>query len=118
MNKSTIDAAIIAHRSWVVRFRTAHAGNNTEVFDFTKVKDTGECDLGRWLLTGPTLALLGEVAHAEVVALHKLFHDMAGSIADLLKRYDSRASVALLLIEFDNLSKQLVHRHIQAKMNI
>jgi hypothetical protein len=67
MNKDTIDAAIIAHSSWVVRFRTAHAGNNTEVFDFSKVRDSDACDLGRWLLTGQPLALLGEEVHAEIV---------------------------------------------------
>jgi hypothetical protein len=69
------------------------------------VRNTDECDLGRWLLTVQPLALLAEVMHAEIVVLHQLFHDMAGSIADLLKRYDSRASGAHLLIEFDNLSK-------------
>jgi hypothetical protein len=115
---NTIVAAIVGHRSWVVRLRTAIAGINTEVFDVSKIRDDTACVLGRWLLTDQASALMGDGAHKEIVVLHKLFHDMAGSIAEQIKQYDSRESIAPRMVEFDDLSKQLVQTLIQAKMKV
>jgi hypothetical protein len=114
MNNTIVDA-IVAHRSWMVRFRTALAGINTEVFDLLKVRDDTACVLGRWLLTEQSSAVLGVGSYNEIVALHRTFHDKAGTIAEQIKRYDSRDSVSQMMIEFDELSKQLVHALIQAK---
>jgi hypothetical protein len=116
--KDNIVAAIVAHRSWVVRFRTALAGNNTEVFDLLKVRDDTSCVLGRWLMSEQATAWLGDGKHRDVVDLHRLFHHMAGSIAEQIKRYDSGVSIAPMMNEFDDLSKQLVQELTQAKTKV
>jgi hypothetical protein len=117
MNNTIVDA-IVGHRSWVVRLRTALSGINTEVFDLSKVRDDTACALGRWLLTEQALAWLGDEAYKEIVTLHQMFHDMAGFIAEQIKRYDSSAMVFPMMTEFDDLSKQLVQALIQAKTKV
>ncbi len=117
MNNTIVDA-IVGHRSWVVRLRTALTGINTEVFDLSKVRDDTACALGRWLLTEHAMAWLGEEAYKEIVTLHQMFHDMAGSIAEQIKRYDSRETVSSMMIEFDDLSRKLVLALIRAKTKV
>jgi hypothetical protein len=118
MSNQTINAAILAHRAWVARFRKAHVGLNTEVFDLTKVQDGHRCDLGQWLLTEASISLLGEESHNIVSVCHTAFHDIAGNIVTKLKPCDSSDDVLNLMFELDSMSKKIVSHLIQAKQKI
>lgn len=115
MSIKTIDDAILAHRTWVARFQTAYKGINTEVFDLSKASDCRVCDLGRWLQTERSLEVLGQEAHDRIRVMHATFHEIAGMIADMLNRQELGADVEGYLVEFNNLSTQLVGLLMLAK---
>jgi hypothetical protein len=104
----TIDAAILAHQTWVSRFQTSLKGINTESFDIGKAKDDAACVLGKWLLSERSHGLLGAESHKLVVAIHATFHEIAGNIAERLNHHESGKNIEAWLAEFNNLSGQLV----------
>ncbi|MCK6411186.1 MAG: CZB domain-containing protein [Azonexus sp.] len=108
MALNSIDQAILAHHTWVVRFQTAIQGVNRESFNLASARDDTACALGRWLDTPASLALLGPDASQEIKVLHKTFHEIAGDLAEKINRQDALDELELLLGEFENLSGQLV----------
>lgn len=115
MTIETIDAAILAHQTWVARFQTALKGINTESFDIGKAKDDTACVLGRWLLSDRAPELLGVDSHKQIVAIHATFHEIAGSIAERLNQRESGQDIDAWMAEFKNLSGQLVMLLMGAK---
>jgi len=108
MTIETIDAAILAHHSWVARFQTSLKGINTESFDIGKARDDSACVLGQWLQSERSRDLLGADAHALIMVIHATFHEIAGNIAEKLNQHESSSDIAAWLVEFNNLSSQLV----------
>jgi hypothetical protein len=104
----TIDAAILAHQTWVARFRTSLKGINTESFDIGKAKDDAACVLGKWLLSERSRELLGAGLHHQIVAIHATFHEIAGNIAQRLNHHESGQVIEEWMAEFNNLSSHLV----------
>ena len=103
-----IDNAIVAHRSWVARFKTSFNGNNTEVFDLPRAKNPEICDLGHWLSSDNSRQLLGEATWQNIMVIHAEFHQIAGEIAALLNQGKTFQDTQALIVRFDDLSKQLV----------
>ncbi len=118
MTIETIDAAILAHQTWVSRFQTALKGINTESFDIRKAKDDTACVLGKWLLSERSRELLGADSHNQIVAIHATFHEIAGSIAERLNHHEAGNDIAAWITEFKNLSGQLVMLLMHAKKKI
>ena len=118
MNIETIDEAILAHQTWVARFQTKLRGINSESFDISKAQDDTACVLGKWLYSEKSLALLGQDSHNQIKVKHATFHEIAGSIAARLNRYESGNEIEELLLEFKTLSHQLIQllRHTKNKM--
>ena len=110
-----IDNAVMAHRSWVARFKTAFKGNNTEVFDLVRAKNAETCELGRWLLSDNSQHLLGEATWQHIMLIHADFHQIAGEIAALLNQGKTFQDTQALIARFDDLSKQLVKLLMQGK---
>lgn len=115
---SSIDQAILAHRTWVVRFQTAIQGINREAFDLATARDDNLCTLGCWLNSPESLELLGADPHQRIRVLHKTFHEIAGDLAEKINRHDALDELELLLGEFDNLSAQLIQLLRLAKKRI
>lgn len=108
MTIETIDAAILAHQTWVARFQTSLKGINTESFDIGKARDDTACVLGMWLLSDRSRELLGPDSHNQIVAIHATFHEIAGNIAERLNHHESGKDIEDWMVEFDSLSRQLV----------
>ena len=104
----TIDAAILAHRAWVGGFKTSCKGINTETFDLAKARDFSSCMLGRWLSSEAAHLQLGAESYQEISSLHARFHEIAGTIAELLNHGQVQHETQLLIDQFDELSKELV----------
>jgi hypothetical protein len=111
----TIDAAIAAHRSWVIGLKSALAGNTTDTFDLSKARDDTDCFLGRWLLTKQASEWLGDGKYNEIVKSHRMFHKLAGSIGDQIKRSNSKENIIQMMHDFDAISMRLIQTLIQAK---
>jgi hypothetical protein len=116
MSNDTINDAIFAHRAWVARFQTTLKGINTEVFDLSKARDDGACELGHWL-NADAETCLDAAALLRIASMHKAFHEVAWEIAVMFQQYRSREDINVYMIEFNNLSKQLVALLTQAKRN-
>ncbi len=110
-----IDSAVMAHRSWVARFKTAFQGNNREVFDLDRAKDDKACELGHWLSAEESKALLGDENWQIIMLIHANFHENAGEIAALLNQGKTFQDTQALITRFDDLSKQLVKLLMQGK---
>ena len=108
MTIDTIDAAILAHRAWVGGFQSCFKGINHEIFDLAKARDWSSCILGRWLSSEMARQQLGATSHQEISGLHTRFHEIAGTIADLLNRGQVQCETQELISQFDELSKELV----------
>jgi len=104
----TIDAAILAHRTWVGGFKSACKGISTETFDLAKARDSSNCQLGRWLSSAAASVHLGSEPLEEIVAQHKEFHRVAGTIAELLNHGQLNQQTEVLVEQFDDISKELV----------
>ncbi len=115
MTIETIDAAILAHQTWAARFQTAIKGINTEAFDVSKASDDTACDLGQWLQSERSQALLGQDSHNQLTVVHATFHDIAGNIAARMNHHESGKGIEEWLDEFNNLSRQLVMLLIHTK---
>lgn len=115
MTIETIDAAILAHQTWVSRFQTSLKGINTESFDIGKAQDDTACVLGQWLLSEHARTLLGHDAHNQIMAIHATFHEIAGSIAERLNKQESGKDIEEWMVEFNRLSKQLVTLLVHTK---
>jgi hypothetical protein len=118
MTIETIDAAILAHQTWVARFQTSIKGINREIFDVSKANDDAACVLGQWLQSESSLALLGHDSHNQIKVIHATFHEIAGSIAARLNQHEPVKEIEEWLTEFNNLSRQLVMllMHTKTKM--
>jgi hypothetical protein len=115
MSIETIDAGILAHRSWVSRFKTALQGINTEIFDLPSTIDDSACDLGSWLATDSARLTLGAQAHDEIQPLHVRFHQVCGELAAQLNQRSVNPASQAVIEELDSVSKQIVKRLIRAK---
>jgi hypothetical protein len=104
----TIDAAILAHRTWVGGFKSAYKGINTETFDLAKARDSSNCLLGRWLSTEAAALHLGSESLQKIVEQHREFHQVAGTIAELLNHGQMNRQTEVLVEQFDDISKELV----------
>ena len=114
MNLTAIDDAILAHRTWISRFRASVSGISTEKFSVKAASDDTACSLGKWLLTEATEEL-PELIYAQIVAQHKTFHHFAAEIVELINRHESVTTINLYIEELDGLSKQLVTLLLSAK---
>jgi hypothetical protein len=115
MTIEAINAAILAHQTWVARFQTVLKGINTEAFDIGKAEDDAACALGRWLQSEQSLALLGQDSHNQIKVIHGTFHEIAGNIAARLNHHESGKEIEEWLVEFNNLSRQLIVLLMHAK---
>ena len=115
MGNESINAAILAHRGWVSRFKTGFEGVNTEFFDLKGTFDHRACSLGLWLSDPQALTLLGSEAHARVLALHLKFHQICGSLGTLLNQRDIAQSPAGQLAELDSISREIVQILLRAR---
>ena len=115
MSINTIDAAILAHQTWVARFQTSLKGINSESFDIGLAKDATACLLGKWLLSERSRELLDAESHGQIVAIHATFHEIAGDIAEKLNNHESGKDMDDWLAEFSRLSSQLVMLLMLAK---
>ena len=113
-----IDSAVMAHRSWVARFKTSFKGNNTEVFNLDTAKDAEFCELGRWLSSEKARHLMGEESWESVKTIHGTFHEIAGEIAALLNQGKTFHETQALINQFDELSKKLVKLLMQGKKRL
>jgi len=115
MQIETIDAAILAHRGWVSRFKTAFDGINTEHFELVRTVDHSACDLGWWLHGDASVALLGADRHAQIHVLHVRFHQICGHLAEQLNLREMGQGHQEHLTELDAISKSIVKMLLQAK---
>lgn len=115
MTIKTIDAAILAHQTWVARFQTSLKGINNESFDISLARDHGACLLGGWLKSERSRELLDAESHVQIVAIHAIFHEIAGDIAEKLNNHESGKDMEDWLAEFARLSSQLVMLLIHVK---
>jgi hypothetical protein len=115
MGKETIDAAIVAHRGWVSRFKTAFEGINTEHFELDRTVDHSACDLGRWLRSDDSVHLLGRDSHDRINVLHERFHQICGALAVQLNQRQGGLLHQEPQAELDTISKAIVAILIQAR---
>lgn len=115
MGKATIDAAILAHRGWVSRFKTGLAGINTEYFELSITEDHNACDLGWWLRQEESRDLLGPDSHEQVLAIHKRFHEICGLLGSSLNRRMAGQHHKEQLHELDRHSKTIVSALLRAR---
>ena len=115
MGKETIDAAILAHRGWVSRFKTAFDGINTEHFEMDRTVDHSACDLGWWLRSEDSVHALGKESHDRIVALHERFHQICGVLATQLNHRQGGLSHQEPLAELDTISKGIVSILLKAR---
>lgn len=115
MENETIDAAILAHRGWVSRFKTGFEGINTEFFELANTVDHSACDLGWWLGQDESRELLGPDAHKHIQFIHARFHELCGSLGSLLNQRKAGKRGRELLVELDALSKEIVNLLLQAR---
>jgi hypothetical protein len=115
MSAPPIDNAILAHRSWVERFRSALEGTTNEVFDLSKARDDTACELGCWLSTAESRSVLGEDSHQRILSMHSIFHEIAGDIAMRLNEGQRDQNLNELLTQFNHFSRQLVQLMMLAK---
>jgi hypothetical protein len=115
MGKETIDAAILAHRGWVSRFKTAFDGINTEHFEMAETVDASACDLGWWLLENVSRQQLGPESHDQIQALHARFHHLCGVLASQLNQRLVGQDHEVSLVELDAISKNIVNLLLQAR---
>lgn len=79
-----IEAAIAAHTSWYKRFEQAILGVDAEKLEMLNVGDDASCVLGCWLYMEARLRYAGLSEYETVMKTHKLFHQHAQEIVDLL----------------------------------
>jgi hypothetical protein len=108
MNKETIDAAILAHRGWVSRFKTAFRGINTEYFELSKTVDPDACDLGKWLHVARSHHQLNQETHDRLQDLHVRFHKLCGVLAVQLNQRSAGHTYQAEIDELDVISKSIV----------
>jgi len=108
MSISSIDAAILAHKAWVVRFQTAIQGTSRESFDLGSARNDGICTLGRWLNSPESQQVLDPEQHRIICELHRNFHEVAGDLAERINRHDALDEIELLFAEFGLLSRRLI----------
>ena len=118
MNIETIDAAILAHVTWVARFQSAIKGISTETFDIGAAADDTACVLGQWLQTECAHTLLEKDLYNKINVIHGAFHQVAGNIAARLNQREAGNEIEEWLAEFNNLSKQLVTILLHGKKNM
>lgn len=109
-HKAAIGQAIQLHQLWVARFQSAIEGINVQGFDVGSAGDFTQCGFGQWLDNSSTRDLLGESVHAQIDALHRHFHKLAGKLSDRLNQGEAGASVQQLFADVENASRQLVLR--------
>ena len=101
------DEAILAHVSWILRFRHVLSGIERESVDPTLVGDDSACQFGQWLLASPE-AFRTPGQFERVRALHREFHDEAAGIARALRDHQSRDSLETRLRVLEGLSDRLI----------
>lgn len=111
---TAIDAAIIAHRAWVARFRSVITGISTEEFDPQEIRNDRICAFGQWLHANPDCC--GDAnALEDLMNRHKHFHEIAGQIAVMIRQHFPRDQIDDYMTEFDAMSKQLTNQLMQAR---
>lgn len=108
MTINTIDSAISTHIDWIVRFRAALAGTNSEHFDVDHVRNDQACDLGHWLVKGNGRSLISPDSFKAIEMIHETFHEVAYLLATMFNHAASLDEADDLIAELDNLSRQLV----------
>jgi methyl-accepting chemotaxis protein len=78
-----VDAMIDAHRQWKVRLRDAIEGH--ERVDAQTLSRDDCCALGKWI-HGDGQRLGGRPAFIELIERHRRFHQVAGSVGELINR--------------------------------
>lgn len=117
MNVADFDGAIVAHRAWVARFRSALSGLSTEKLDPALASDSSACALGRWLLHDASRAISADL-YAQIVLLHQKFHFLAGEIVIVLANFVEKSTVEVQVANLDALSKELISLLLLAKKSV
>ncbi len=115
MGRETIDAAILAHRGWVSRFKTGLEGINTEYFDLASTQDHHACDLAWWLRKDESREMLGPQAHEHIQAIHARFHQICGLLGEQLNQRTTGQIYQERLAELDSISKEIVRILLRAR---
>lgn len=112
-----IDAAIVAHRAWVARFRSVMSGISTEKFDAVDIRNDRVCVFGKWLHADPECFGDPQVLN-DIKTQHKYFHEIASQIAVMIRQGFPRDQVDLYMAEFDEMSKQLITQLMHIKSSL
>ena len=115
MGRETIDAAILAHRGWVSRFKTGLDGINTEYFDLASTQDHNACDLAWWLRKDESREMLGPQTHEHIQASHARFHQLCGLLGAQLNERTAGRIYQDRLAELDAISKEIVRILLSAR---
>jgi hypothetical protein len=107
ITRARIDAAIMAHIDWLVRFQNVMQGIDRETFDPARARDDTICDFGRWLLAHPEdFPQPGLLAATK--ELHREFHEAAGTAAAALRRFAGPEVTRTAMDALEALSDRLV----------
>jgi hypothetical protein len=106
---AAIERAIQTHRLWVARFESAIKGINVQGFDVSSAADFTRCEFGHWLASSSSRDLLGESIHAQIDALHRHFHALAGEMSARLNQGEVGELEQRMLADVENAS----HRFVQ-----
>ena len=108
MPESKINAAIIDHKSLVVRFNNSIHGITNEKYDTEQVGDDTICAFGR-LLYGDAKNILVSKRLEQVVQLHKSFHQVAAKIAAMINRHEIYGTISPLVEDLEWILKQFIN---------
>src|SRR5512138_1988145 len=106
-SSTEVDAAMIAHVNWVVRFKNRIGGIDREPIDPTSVADGSACRLGEWLHSGLDRGDSPDLL-SEIELAHGAFHAVAEELARMMARYAHGSEIARQMAELETRSQQLI----------
>lgn len=98
--------AIQAHHAWIERLELTLRGQNPEEYDPAIVGADHLCKLGEWL-HGDGAVLQQYAEFGELMATHKQFHEVAGTILKDHKTGQFASAISALRHDLVNVSKQV-----------
>jgi hypothetical protein len=106
---NTIDIEISEHRAWAEKFRAKLKHISDRNSGTLVVSSPEDCRLGVWLQTEGTSTRLGDQFHVQITSVHDTFHEVVKLISIKINEgASSSIEICEWLLEFDNLSLQLV----------
>ena len=102
-----LDAAILAHINWIMRFENALLGIDREPFNPEQIGDDAISEFGQWLYANPASFPDSELFE-RTISLHKLFHQSAAAVAVLIQSFGQTDSIKKRMDELNQISSRLV----------